>query len=269
MRFLITALFVVNWQFSALAGDGKTEKSPNGQDYYGSDFYQSYQSGQLKNRELVESVQKIISKNQTVLGYDRARKELFGRIYLQKVGGSWAVTDVYCENTFTNQQQHIGPGLIPDANVVNTEHTWPQSRFTGRFPKEMQKSDLHHLFPTDTQMNSSRSSLRFGEVRKATEKLKCQTAELGHNDQGDIVFEPPRRHKGNVARAIFYFSVRYQMKISNAEEADLRKWNHEDPVDEEEMLHNDQIQAVQGNRNPFIDFPEMADKIQNFSDFQY
>jgi hypothetical protein len=218
----------------------------------------------LKNQALIDSLQKIISKNQNVLGYDGARKVMFGKLFLEQVAGAWTVTDVYCEHTFTNHELHIGPGMIPDGNVVNTEHTWPQSRFTGRFPKEMQKSDLHHLFPTDNEMNSHRSSLRFGDVKSPIEKLKCPIAQLGTNEHGEVVFEAPSHHKGNVARAIFYFATRYQMKLSPDEEAALRKWNDLDPADEEELSRNDEIQKVQGNRNPFVDFPDLLKRIDHF-----
>jgi endonuclease I len=68
-----------------------------------------------------------------------------------------------------------------------------------------------------------------------------------------------------VARAIFYFAARYKMKVGGAEEATLRKWNHEDPVDAEEAARNDMIEDVQGNRNPFVDYPELIDQVKVFS----
>lgn len=39
------------------------------------------------------------------------------------------------------------------------------------------------------------------------------------------------------------------------------KWHTEDPVDEWEKARNDLIQKYQGNRNPFIDYPEFAELI--------
>jgi hypothetical protein len=261
MRLLLLGITVLLCQFSMAAGTGTGPTLP---DYYGSEFYQGYQTGTLKNQALLDTLQKILAKNQTVLGYDGARKQMFGKLFLEQLSGAYAVKDVYCERTWTSQQLHIGPGLIPDGNTINCEHTWPQSRFTGRFPKEMQKSDLHHLFPTDNEMNSHRSSLHFGYVKNPTEKLKCPIAQLGQSDHGEIVFEAPDHHKGNVARAIFYFATRYQMKISAGEEADLRKWNDQDPVDAEEASQNDEIQKLQGNRNPFIDFPDLLQRIDHF-----
>jgi endonuclease I len=78
------------------------------------------------------------------------------------------------------------------------------------------------------------------------------------------VFEPPTVHKGRVARALFYFSVRYDIPLDPEEEAYLKKWNAEQPVDQEEITRNEEIYKAQGNRNPFIDYPELASLIADF-----
>lgn len=266
------------------------------ENYYGAQTIAAVQAGQLSQTALLEKLFFItssahIKQNQTddiiettcesagstqrkpcfvhtALGYDPARKLMFGKIDLEKTAqGQYFVKDVYCEKNHTDEdfggKPSIGPGLLPSSgNIINTEHTWPQSRFTGRFNKEMQKSDLHHLYPTDSQMNSYRSSLRFGEVDKDLENLKCPQNRLGHSTlDGSTVFQPPAQHRGNVARAIFYFAMRYKMKVSPAEVTVLQKWNKEDPVDAKEVQRNNMIEDVQGNRNPFVDYPEWIDLI--------
>ncbi len=197
------------------------------------------------------------------IGYDRAKQVVFGTLFLNQEKGGYSLTDVYCERTYTDSdfggKETVIPGWSPpNADLVNTEHTWPQSRFTTRFPKDVQKADLHHLYPTDSRMNSSRSSFRFGYVDVELDKLKCPTARLGHPfKSSEIVFEAPPAHRGNVARSIFYFAVRYQMKISDAERETLIDWHRADPVDEAEQRRNDIIEQAQGNRNPFIDYPHL------------
>ena len=291
------------WCFSLLTNSLANAHITAKQDYYGKDFQGQIQSGQLKNEQLLDTIFRIVSdahiktKNapdilatncesvklaqgqnctqHKALGYDTARKHMFGAIHLeQKADGTYFVKDVYCEKDFTDADfgskgkvPNIGPDIIPgDGAILNCEHTWPQSRFTSRFPAETQKSDLHHLFPTDSKMNSYRSSLRFGEVEKDMEKLKCPQNRLGRGaGAAGTVFEPPVAHRGNVARAIFYFATRYKMKVGGAEEATLRIWNHEDPVDAEELKRNDQVEDLQGNRNPFVDFPELIDQVNAFS----
>lgn len=201
--------------------------------------------------------------SQRVLGYTAARKILFGKLHLEQTEqGRHYIRDVYCQENFTHG---VGPNLIPNHVEINCEHTWPQSKFTSRFPSEMQKSDLHHLYPTDSKANSIRGNNEFGEVENEDNAL-CVTSEIGSdvNTGSGHYFEPPAEHKGNVARSLFYFSVRYQLPISERQEETLRQWHKADPVDAEEMERNDQIHYIQGNRNPFIDMPELADKIENF-----
>lgn len=204
----------------------------------------------------------------TPVGYLKARKFLMGNYYLVRRQNDYAIREVYCVKEVGSSEfsgKKPGPDLIPDESVVNVEHTWPQSRFSKRFNKEEQKSDLHHLFPTDSEMNSIRSSFEFGEVERDAKNLKCPVSRFGIPRSGtEDVFEPPMQHKGNVARALFYFSVKYELPISPEEEATLRVWNREDPVDQEERERNEAIFAQQFSRNPFVDYPELADKISDF-----
>jgi endonuclease I len=147
---------------------------------------------------------------------------------------------------------------------LNIEHTWPQSKFTKKKSK-VQKSDLHHLFPTDTQTNNDRANHTFYNLENSSPMSECPTSKVGYNRPlRQMSFEPPTEHKGNVARALFYFSIRYKGHINDVEESVLRLWNILDPVDAEELRRNDMIELKQGNRNLFIDDPGLADTILNF-----
>lgn len=206
---------------------------------------------------------------QISVGYDRARVFLMGYLYLIKQNNQYAIKESYC-NKYYGQEEFKGrkgpaPQTIPDNTVINVEHTWPQSRFSGGFAKDFQKADLHHLFPTDSQLNAIRGNKNFGEVGKDLMNLKCGQSRYGvSKTSGREVFEPPAVHKGRVARALFYFSVRYEIPLDREEEAYLKKWNAEYPVDQEEITRNEEIYKVQGNRNPFIDYPELASLIADF-----
>lgn len=257
--------------------------------YYGRDFYQALEQGQ-RDQALKSVLFKVLSEahshgadqgfdligggcqatcyQHASIGYDRARQFLMGKFYLFQDGNEYGVREVYCDTdipgrSFTGKKP--GPNIIPDNRVINTEHTWPQSRFTRRFPKDLQKSDLHHLFPTDSELNSIRSSFPFGDVANDSKSLKCQNSRIGSVVEGrGHYFEPPDNHKGNVARALFYFAVRYQLTIDTIQEKYLRKWHREDPVDQEEELRNQEIFRLQGNRNPFIDHPELVERLSDF-----
>ena len=206
---------------------------------------------------------KIAMKNHKALGYNPAKKYLFGQLHLEKGPEGYFVKDLYCEINYT---KGVGPGNMPDQNQLNCEHTWPQSKFTKAFPNELQKSDLHHLFPTDSKANSTRGNFEFADVVKNENLSNCDASRSGASvtSGGHTYFEPPLSHKGNVARAIFYFSIRYKMPIGDAQEEFLRRWNQLDPVDDAEMARNNEIEKLQGNRNPFIDHPELIDQISDF-----
>lgn len=197
----------------------------------------------------------------TSVGYNRAKAILLSKYYVIERDGQYLIRDVYCEKEYPVP----GPKSIPDSTELNIEHTWPQSRFTGQYSTDLQKADMHHLFPSDSQMNSIRGNYPFGEVEKDEKNLKCQASRYGIGKNGNrIVFEPPPEHKGNVARALFYFSVRYQLRIDDKQEEFLKEWHKDDPVDEEEVKRNNEIFNLQKNRNPFIDMPELVQRIRNF-----
>lgn len=198
----------------------------------------------------------------TGISYQEARKYLFGLLHLEKENNQYRVRDEYCQEDY-DERSGVGPMRIPNHNVINCEHTWPQSKFNPRQSTSLQKTDLHHLFPVDSRANSSRGNIPFGEVREQTSNI-CGASQRGPSlISGALAFEPPDEHKGNVARAVFYFALRYQVNIPDEEEAYLRKWNQLDPVDESERLRNEKIYAIQANRNPFIDDPELISLIKD------
>lgn len=203
-----------------------------------------------------------------VLGYDGARKVLFGKLHIEQIDGKNVIKDVYCHKVFS-ANAGVKPGAIPNSNQINCEHTWPQSKFSRLYPKEMQKSDLHHLYPTDSRANSIRGNFDFADIQTdsgALSQTDCDQSKSGVPvaGGGDDLFEPPTEHKGNVARALFYFSVKYKITIPASEESVLRRWNDLDPVDDAEMARNDAIAWAQGSRNPFIDFPQLVNYINRF-----
>ncbi len=201
--------------------------------------------------------------------YLRARRFLFGYLHLDEVNGEYRVRCVYCNRDYGPQDfpkdRQPGPGQIPGHLTINTEHTWPQSRFSDRYAKSLQKSDLHAMYPTTPSANTQRSNFEFAEVHRITHDT-CEPSRKGENKRGgsQTFYEPPDEHKGNVARALFYFAVRYKLPISDIEEYYLRRWHWEDPVDEFEIWRHERIYEKQGVRNPFIDHPELVDLVDRF-----
>lgn len=200
------------------------------------------------------------------ISYNQAREYVFGYLHLEGDSkNTYQVQTYYCQIVLDNNSAYnsLGPMDIPNNNIANVEHAWPQSHFTGKFPKNYQKADLHILFPEISQINSIRGNFPFGEVI-TPKQSPCQTAALGRSASGEMVFEPDDRVKGDMARATFYFSTRYQVQIDANQEAYLRKWHANDPVDDKERERNDKIFEIQKIRNPFIDHPEFVSEIQDF-----
>ena len=160
----------------------------------------------------------------------------------------------------SGDQNHDG---FVDSQGMNVEHVWPQSFFSKRLPM---KSDLHHLLATFIHPNGVRGSMPFGKVQGPGEYRNDGGAKAG---QG--VFEPPDAAKGRVARALFYFYTRYHdQNISNGGFSPafwnqklelLLDWNRRFPPGAEEKRRNDLVESFQGNRNPFIDDPALADRV--------
>lgn len=206
--------------------------------------------------------QKCVEQRRDI-SYRQARRYLFGELHLKRNHRGHFVTDKYCQKQI-DERAGVGPDRIPNHNIMNCEHTWPQSKFSRNYSNGLQKTDLHHLYPVYSRANSSRGNLPFGEVSNNRNSI-CEASRRGPAyNTGAISFEPPAQHKGNVARAIFYFSVRYRMDIPDGEEEYLRRWHQIDPVDAAESRRNQRIYEIQGNRNPFIDDADLVSFLEDF-----
>ena len=86
-------------------------------------------------------------------------------------------------------------------------------------------------------------------------------SKLGLNADGDTVFEPSQQHRGAVARAMFYIHTMYELPFQPGEVEVLKAWNREFPVTAEEQRRNDVISKHQRNRNPFVDYPQLVDRV--------
>jgi endonuclease I len=148
-------------------------------------------------------------------------------------------------------------------NGWNREHVWPQS--LGGNNTSGGGADLHHIRPSDAVVNSTRGNKKYGNVSGGSEVYgkNPATGYLGGTSGG--YFEPNDNVKGDVARICLYVHVRWgsDWGASNItsvfESIDvLLQWCELDPVDTWELGRNEVVEAYQGNRNVFIDYPELA-----------
>lgn len=150
--------------------------------------------------------------------------------------------------------------LVEGYRYYNGEHSVPQYFFDrDRTPK----GDLHILFTCEKKANEQRGCRPYGDTRQHPEDRS-----LGGWAPKEINRFEPDAGKGAVARAALYFLMRYPGEIGEKSDEyrpeDIEtflRWHKEDPVSLYELHRNQAIFELQGNRNPIIDHPEWADKI--------
>ncbi|WP_426461552.1 endonuclease [Mycoplasma hafezii] len=190
--------------------------------------------------------------------------------------------DVYSENpngkdpyTFNS---YATTGGANEGDGMNREHVIPQSWF--RKVAEM-RNDPIHVWPTDIKVNRDRSNYPHDNVVSSV--LTSENgSRLGTNSIGEKTFEPVDAFKGDIARAYLYFAMTYgsSNNITETKEAQevfqksapylkphyletYLNWNKQDPVDAFDVVRNNETAnwTEQHRRNPFIDYPDLADSL--------
>lgn len=160
-----------------------------------------------------------------------------------------------------------------EGDMYNREHSVPQSWFSGSGIK----SDIVHVLPTDGYVNNRRSNYPFGEVNVATYQSANGYSKLGScktEGYSGTVFEPNDEIKGDIARIYFYMITRYESScgswgndvftssypgLTQWALNMMMRWSKADPVDEREIQRNNAVFEVQGNRNPYVDYPGLEE----------
>jgi endonuclease I len=238
------------------ANSGFTRVDLIGQGTYSKTYYSSTEN--TSEEALKTALNTRLGQGYISLGYNSARDAMFMTIDNEKTNGQNAtVNTLECVYTGTKITGYSSRSAAQNGSPqFNTEHTYPQSTFSSAEPM---KSDLFHLFPTTNTSNSNRGNNPFGVVSNGT-------ATGGGSFYNSSMFEPRDAQKGTTARALMYFVLRYQNYGNHftSQENILKQWHATFAPDAIEQRRNDDIFAVQGNRNPFIDYPQFADRITNF-----
>lgn len=223
-------------------------------------FHESVLSG-LEGQTLLSGLVTEF-KPSSVYDYGKARDTMFSKVYMfnDSLQGVYSGYTIYLD-------PNLDPTTTAFQNGINTEHTYPRSLGA---ESGNARSDMHHLYATRVDVNAGRGNLPFGEVpdNQTAEWYylgQSQTSIPGQNidffsERGASSFEPREDHKGNVARAMFYFYTMYKAE-ADAEDPNyfeqqketLCDWHLLDPVDENEWVRNGLIAPHQGGKkNPFI-----------------
>ena len=184
-------------------------------------------------------------------------------------------TAVYGPNDNGSSASNVGEGW-------NREHSMPKSWFGGS-DSHPGYTDLFHLYPTDIAVNSQRSSFPFGECANGTRLSYGNVVAKGRKGRSTrsgysgVVFEPDDEYKGDFARSYFYMATCYNDEIAKWTQGNLGgtsypvfsawtlqmllEWHRKDPVSQKEITRNNNIHDKQGNRNPYIDYPELVEYV--------
>ncbi|MEI6754956.1 MAG: endonuclease [Paludibacter sp.] len=173
---------------------------------------------------------------------------------------------------------------------MNREHSLPKSWFgvaSGQENSIPMGTDLHNLYPSDYDANMAKSNYPLGVVTGTNvitnaminEKVGLSTS---YSPQyTGTVFEPADEYKGDFARDYMYMVTCYEDYSSRWTSigtesmllggtypvfrdkaiALLLKWHRQDPVSTKEIDRNNAVFKLQGNRNPFVDYPDFAEFI--------
>ena len=222
---------------------------------------------------LCDAIGKVASQGYHSLGYNglyeayKTTDSKNGRIWDMYSNCSFAYT-----NTCGNYKN--------ECDCYNREHSVPQS-WWGKGTTN-QGCDIFILLPTDGKVNGMRGNYPYGEVGTASYTSKNGSKRGSSNFPGysGIVFEPIDEYKGDFARGIMGAMLKWRGSWTKSEGnstftgnytssgnygftayavALFMKWHREDPVSQKELDRNDGIEKTQGNRNPFIDYPCLAE----------
>ena len=235
-----------------------------------------YNNAQGKNKgDLLKALEGIVGEHKTI-----SYSGLWDLYYESDVTADGYIWDMYSTSKYTPGKKQCG-NYSSVGDCYNREHSFPKSWFDDKSPMY---SDAFHLYPTDGKVNGQRSNHPYGECANGTTLASNGSVKalgrLGSSTfagYSGTVFEPADQYKGDFARSYFYMAAAYNSRIDEWSSAQLAgnsypcfsswsvnllmKWHREDPVSQKEIDRNEVVYKWQGNRNPFIDHPELAEYV--------
>lgn len=227
-----------------------------------------YDSLTDKNGDQLLAAIKELAANHKKVEYSTETWPSFETTDVRMINGRQAWFDMYSNNLV----------YLPEHAALNIEHSVANSWWGGKTGSPEAYSDLFHLNPSDQNANNKKSNYPPAELTDArlfdNGLFRVGTPAEGLGGGAKSAFEPADEYKGDFARSYFYIFTAYpdiEWKAADAYVCDgdgklrpwaadmLMKWHRQDPPDSKEMARNDEVARLQGNRNPFIDYPELAE----------
>lgn len=223
-----------------------------------------------KKKEDLKTATYEVIRPHTVVTYNSLFPQQFPKtdVYPELYNGQQRWWEMYSDMIFLVRNGWSG---------MNREHSFPKSWWGGA--QNEAYTDLNHLYPAEAAANMAKSNYPLGEVQQSTFDNGITTVGYAYSGQGGgaaQVFEPADEYKGDFARTYFYmvtcyqdYTWKYTYMVQNGAYPTLKPWATEllldwarqDPVSQKEIDRNEAVYQIQGNRNPFIDFPELAEYI--------
>ena len=233
-----------------------------------------------KQDSLLKSTLGQIIRPHTAIPYGSGADKTWGVFYYSDQDEEGYCMDMYCDKW----KKFTSVGAV--VSGCNIEHSFAKSWWGGS--KNDAYKDCYHLNPSNTTANSSRSNYPLGVPTKdlkdqsVTGSLKVGRAT--YEGATFWVFEPKDEYKGDFARAYFYMATCYgdeltwrldnkdvgskyamrndsYLEFRDWEIEVLLTWHRQDPVSKKETKRMDAVSDFQHNRNPYIDYPELAEYI--------
>lgn len=196
-----------------------------------------------------------LAKGQSQLADPKAAVQLFwSQLYGQ--GGS----TLYCDKAFSEESSQLKASAIYSSKQLKSALRCVTDRQCGIMNPGYGyiASDLHNLYPAMNRVELARRNAHFGEL---DDSVPSKFADIDCDMKTSFqLVEPRDAAKGNIARAIFYMHIEYNLPIVGQVQM-YKRWHQMDPPDAEEKARNDKIASLQGSRNRFIDKPELVDQL--------
>ena len=212
-------------------------------------------------------------KDHKVISYGSGESSTWGAFYTTDAAvenGQRRVLDMY-----SNEKRYFG-SKGSAVSGMNIEHSVAKSWWGGN--KNNAYCDIHHLNPSDQNANSRKSNYPLGELTSVSWDNGVTFVGKANIDGSSMnAYEPCDEYKGDFARVFMYMFTCYQdltweytwMNYEKNTYPTLKpwavelllKWHKQDPVSDKEVNRNNAVYAVQGNRNPFVDYPQLADYV--------
>ncbi len=229
-----------------------------------------YDSLKGKNGAALKDAVYEIIKDADVLTYGSGNGHTWWGFWITDRTSDGRFIDRYSAESewpMSTSQGAVGSGM-------NIEHSFPKSWWGGS--KNQAYQDLYNLMPCASKINSTKSNYPMGKVVSG-DKGNGWT-KVGDGSDGQKYWEPADEWKGDFARGYMYMATCYknltwQGNGLNILEQDdyptLKQWAYElyiqwakaDKPTQLEITRNNAVSKIQGNRNPFVDFPNLMDYI--------